>query len=145
MEGAAEDLLRKINDQAPMLLERAAIGVGSFLTFDCLGGTKCDRPIHIWIYLCDWRLKSEDGVIATSSGDMMELSARMPSHVSWAEIVDCTGNKKSGRLDLVFSGGMKLMLKENLLEYVPSDDLLKIYLDEGVLGYSSARRFYVCS
>ncbi|MHA6881841.1 hypothetical protein [Ralstonia pseudosolanacearum] len=144
MEGAAEDLLRKINDQAPMLLEKAAIGVGSFLTFDCLGGTKCDRPIHIWIYLCDWRLKSEDGVIATSSGDMMELSARMPSLFHGRKLLTVQ-EPKSGRLDLVFSGGVKLMLKENLLEYVPSDDLLKIYLDGGVLGYSSARRFYVCS
>jgi hypothetical protein len=132
--------LRRLQERMPLVVAKAAIGVGSFFTLDSEARNAAEDNVHLWIYLCDWRLKDGVKLIASSDRDMAECQGVVRGLVS-RKILNIV-ESNPGRIDLIFDGELRLMLKENLNMYSIEDDMLRIYCGDDVLGYSGKRGFY---
>jgi hypothetical protein len=136
------NIKRAFDEKLPMVMRDAAVGIGSFLTFDCLAGAACDQDVHVWVFLCDWRIESDGEIVATSEMDLSEFATTIASRFSNLKLISIC-ETKPGYLDLFFSEGVKLTLEQNLQEYSADDDLLRIYIGPDVIGYTGRTRFYL--
>lgn len=145
------DIQAFLNGMPSRKVWAVARGVGSFVTIDI--GRKHDlqtsdgvhkqiSDLHIWIYLCDWKLMSDGEVVLLHDSPAESFSAILAAVIG-TELDRIEVGATSEQVVIGFTGGYKFVLQANRDEYEQQDDLLLLYPygDEAV-GYRSDLGFY---
>ena len=136
----------KINSFLNGEISNVKKGIGSFITFDVGEQSKTyldGYPMHIWIYLCDWRLFHNDKELLNCDEESNEKVRYILDPLNGKKL---TGIKISTDRSLLIdiSGGYTFQLYKNAVEYDDDDDLLVIYLDDGnIISFSDEHGFYL--
>jgi len=144
MLGVELKSLSDLNKLPPLTVSEIVSGLGSFITIKLHSEPRQSETIDIWIYLCSWKLISEDVLVASSNSSKSDIE-RAVSQFRGRQL-ERVKELRRGRVDIVFFGGGKLMLQNDEKMYASNDDLFKVYLGvERVYCYSTALGLYAGS
>jgi hypothetical protein len=117
-------------------------GHGSFLTFEMgekNSGKRKDGTIfysgsiHLWIYLCDWKVINNDKEILHSEADECTMNTVLNVFKN-KEILSIL-KKDDNRIEIKFTGNTVLLLSLNDF-YEKSDDFFILFTPLGNVSYS---------
>lgn len=122
-------------------------GYGTFLTLDMGervskkkkdGSKYLQGSVHLWIYLCDWRVLCEAVEIASSETiDSEEISGNI-NQLLGKRLLDIQFDKEEQDVSLIFSDNYTIVLSRDDDKFDADDDFFKLFLpDETVIGCTS--------
>ncbi len=145
-----EEVEKIIRESVNLPIWQAKKGNGSFLTFDMgdkvirskRNGTNYETgSIHLWIYLCDWKLAANGEVISRSNSTEGEIVAAL-KYLNGKHLLSIIGLDEN-TVELKFSGEIVLTLEGNEAVYEKEDDFFIFYTSKGNLSYNRQTGFIV--
>lgn len=139
-----------INQAINIPIWQAKKGIGSFLTFDMgdrtvvtkKNGTTYDKgSIHLWIYLCDWEIRSEGHILAKSDSPDNDITNAVKCFTG--ERLLAIEKVTSNRIEIKASKNLVITLAGNNEKYKDEDDFFILYVPGFSVSYSKKLGFYV--
>ncbi len=139
-----KDLNKMVAKESPLRIYNAKKGIGSFVTFDVnhLSLIPFDRYfMHIWIYLCDWKVFKNKEEILNSDEQSERIFFEVMRGLNGKQLLS-VNKMESEMLQINISDNYKIILFNK--QYESEDDWVMIYLNNGkVICYSEAQGLYI--
>ena len=125
-------------------------GIGSFLTFDL--GEKIEKKkrdatvffsgsIHLWIYMCDWKILKKGKVVTQSSADEKEILESL--YFFENRFIISISRINENEIHFQFSQDATLVLNGNDAIYEKDCDFFILYTPIGNISYNKKFGFVV--
>lgn len=121
---ALPDLWENFLSILPLKVVEASPYFGTFVLIKVV--TSDGQDINIRALMCDWGLRNNDKILASSGGEIGKFKQDFHSLVG-SHLIDIAKHEDEC-LELIFDTGKSFVLSANLEQYENDDELITIYI-----------------